>query len=154
MRGEADDSKAGNLHGIPGMYTPEHIRGWKIVTDAVHAKGGFMGCQLWHVRPLFLSLTLHQFQDLDIDIDMGQCGRWAVPIQLGGRQPLSSSATNVGFVNAFTVNGRVKNEVAREMSLMDIKVTIEDHVHAAKCAVEAGFDVVEIVRPLLLSMLF
>ena len=37
------------MHGIPGMYTPEHIRGWKAVTDAVHAKGAYMACQLWHV---------------------------------------------------------------------------------------------------------
>jgi N-ethylmaleimide reductase len=35
--------------------------------------------------------------------------------------------------------------MAKEMSLEDIRITIEDHVHAAKCAVEAGFDVVEIV---------
>lgn len=41
--------KAGNLHGIPGMYTPEHIRAWKVITDAVHAKGAYMACQLWHV---------------------------------------------------------------------------------------------------------
>ncbi|PMD33982.1 FMN-linked oxidoreductase [Hyaloscypha variabilis F] len=111
---------AGNMHGIPGMYTPEHIRGWKVVTDTVHAKGAYMACQLWH------------------------CGRFAVSVQLGGRQPLSSSATNIGVVNAFTVKGRVPTETAKEMSGDDIKVTIEDHVHAAKCAVEAGFDVVEI----------
>ncbi|KAE9366722.1 FMN-linked oxidoreductase [Stipitochalara longipes BDJ] len=110
----------GNMHGIPGMYTPEHIRGWKVVTNAVHAKGAYMACQLWH------------------------CGRFAVSIQLGGRQPLSSSATNIGAVNAFTVKGHVPTDTAREMSVEDIRVTIEDHVHAAKCAVEAGFDAVEI----------
>ena len=37
-------------------------------------------------------------------------------------------------------------ETAKEMSGEDIRVTIEDHVHAAKCAIEAGFDAVEIVR--------
>lgn len=58
---------------------------------------------------------------------------------------MSSSATNVGFANAFTPKGRVPTEMAKEMNLEDIRVTIEDHVHAAKCAVEAGFDVVEIV---------
>ncbi len=46
-----DGLKAGNMHGIPGIYTPEHIRAWKVVTDAVHAKGAYMACQLWHVRP-------------------------------------------------------------------------------------------------------
>jgi N-ethylmaleimide reductase len=39
----------------------------------------------------------------------------------------------------------VPTETAKEMSVEDIKVTIEDHVHAAKCAVKAGFDAVEIV---------
>jgi 2,4-dienoyl-CoA reductase-like NADH-dependent reductase (Old Yellow Enzyme family) len=31
------------------MYSPEHIREWKKVTDAVHAKGGFIYAQIWHV---------------------------------------------------------------------------------------------------------
>ena len=48
-------------------------------------------------------------------------------------------------MNAFTPQGRVPTETAKEMSLEDIRVTIEDHVHAAKCAIEAGFDAVEIV---------
>jgi N-ethylmaleimide reductase len=58
---------------------------------------------------------------------------------------LSSSATNVGATNYFTPKGRVPTETAKEMSFEDIRVTIEDHVHAAKCGIEAGFDVVEIV---------
>jgi len=49
-------------------------------------------------------------------------------------------------MNAFTPQGRVPTETAKGMSLEDIRVTIEDHVHAAKCAIEAGFDAVEIVR--------
>ena len=76
----------------------------------------------------------------------GQAGRWAPSIQLGGRPPLSSSATNAGAGNMFTVKGKVPSDTAQEMTLEDIKVTIEDHVHAAKCAIEAGFDCVEIVR--------
>jgi N-ethylmaleimide reductase len=61
---------------------------------------------------------------------------------------LSSSATNIGASNVFTVKGRVPTETAKEMTIEEIKVTIEDHVHAAKCAIEAGFDAVEIVpRP-------
>jgi 2,4-dienoyl-CoA reductase-like NADH-dependent reductase (Old Yellow Enzyme family) len=50
------------------------------------------------------------------------------------------------FHECFQPKGRVPTETAREMSLEDIRVTIEDHVHAAKCAIEAGFDAVEIVR--------
>jgi N-ethylmaleimide reductase len=40
---------AGNLLNVPGIFTPEQIRAWKVVTQAVHAKGGFIACQLWHV---------------------------------------------------------------------------------------------------------
>ena len=40
-------------------------------------------------------------------------------------------------------------ETAKEMTLEDIKETIDDHVHAAKCAIEAGFDAVEIVSSVL-----
>lgn len=66
-------------------------------------------------------------------------------MQLGGRQPLSSSATNAGVANRFTAKGRVPNEMSKEMTIEDIQNTIEDYAHAAKCAIEAGFDAVEIV---------
>ncbi|KAH7085207.1 NADH-flavin oxidoreductase/NADH oxidase [Paraphoma chrysanthemicola] len=112
---------AGGFYGVPGMFAPEHVRAWKKVTDAVHAKGAFMACQLWHV------------------------GRYAVSVSLGGRQPLSSSATNIGYVNRNTPGGiKVPHETAKPMTLQDIKDTIDDFVHAAKCAIEAGFDCVEI----------
>jgi 2,4-dienoyl-CoA reductase-like NADH-dependent reductase (Old Yellow Enzyme family) len=57
-------------------------------------------------------------------------------------------------MNAFTPQGRVPTETAKEMSLEDIRVTVEDHVHAAKCAIEAGFDAVEIVRLYSLVLFF
>lgn len=41
--------QGGNFLNVPNMYAPEHVRAWKVVTDAVHAKGGYMACQLWHV---------------------------------------------------------------------------------------------------------
>jgi N-ethylmaleimide reductase len=59
---------------------------------------------------------------------------------------LSSSATNINLKNRFTSKGYVPTETTKEMTLEDIAVTIEDHAHAAKCAIEAGFDAVEIVR--------
>ncbi|KUJ23809.1 NADH-flavin oxidoreductase/NADH oxidase [Mollisia scopiformis] len=110
----------GNLHNIPSMYSPEHIRSWRVVTDAVHARGGYMVCQLWHI------------------------GRFGTSHTLGGRQPLSASATNSNLVNRLTPKGQVPTETAKEMTLEDIRDTIEDHVHAAKCAIAAGFDGVEI----------
>ena len=40
--------QACGYRGVPGIFTPSQIQGWKKVTDAVHAKGGFIYCQLWH----------------------------------------------------------------------------------------------------------
>jgi 2,4-dienoyl-CoA reductase-like NADH-dependent reductase (Old Yellow Enzyme family) len=56
--------KGGSFHGIPSIYAPEHIRAWKVVTDAVHAKGAYIACQLWHVSPRLPNM-------LDVDIDGG-----------------------------------------------------------------------------------
>lgn len=58
---------------------------------------------------------------------------------------MSASATNANLSNRFTVIGRVPTETAKEMTVAEIKDTIKDHVHAAKCAIDAGFDCVEIV---------
>lgn len=67
-------------------------------------------------------------------------------MQMNGLPPLSASATRLDSTNYFTSIGRVPNETAVEMTFEDIEITIKDYVHAAKCAMEAGFDGVEIVN--------
>lgn len=65
MGGKAEEmltksEQGGNFVNVPSMYSPEHVRAWKVVTDAVHVKGGYMACQLWHVglpSPLLYSVT-------------------------------------------------------------------------------------------------
>jgi N-ethylmaleimide reductase len=44
--------QGGNFLNVPGIFTQEHVQAWRLVTDAVHAKGGFIVCQLWHVSYL------------------------------------------------------------------------------------------------------
>ncbi|KAM0205124.1 hypothetical protein ACHAQI_009487 [Fusarium lateritium] len=39
--------EAGGMSRVPGIYSPEQIAAWKVITDAVHAKGGYIFCQLW-----------------------------------------------------------------------------------------------------------
>lgn len=39
--------EAGGMSRVPGIYSPEQIASWKAITDAVHAKGGYIFCQLW-----------------------------------------------------------------------------------------------------------
>ncbi|PWW79506.1 FMN-linked oxidoreductase [Tuber magnatum] len=112
---------AGNYHDVPGIFTPEQIRAWKKVTDAVHSKGGLIYCQLWHV------------------------GRTTHPINLGGRTPLGPSATRLeGSKVTFTREGPKDTVTPKEMTIRDIQDTISDYVHASKCAIAAGFDGVEI----------
>lgn len=107
----------------PGIYTPEHIDGWKKVTRAVHDAGSKIFIQLWHV------------------------GRRSHST-ISGQQPLSTSAIKDpdqvfgplpegGF-------GMVETEMPKAMSVTDIQQTIADYVQAARNAMEAGFDGVEI----------
>lgn len=75
-----------------------------------------------------------------------QVGRTTHPSLLGGRQPLSSSATLLeGGTVFFTADRKGQPTVVpKEMTKQDIEDTIQDYVHAAKTAIEAGFDGVEI----------
>lgn len=92
------------------------------MTDAVHSKGGFIYCQLWHV------------------------GRTTHPVNLGGRSPLGPSATKLEDSKVFFTREGPKDTVTpKEMTVEEIQDTISDYVHAAKCAIAAGFDGVEIV---------
>jgi len=105
---------------VPGIYTPEQIRAWKKVTDAVHKKGGYIFCQLWHV------------------------GRTTHPSNLQGLQPVAPSDIKFTGKVAFTPQGPLDSVNPRPMTIEDIKNTVDDYAHAAKSAIAAGFDGVEI----------
>jgi N-ethylmaleimide reductase len=104
----------------PGIYTDEQVAGWRIVTDAVHAKGGLIVCQLWHV------------------------GRISHPsLQPGGGLPVSASAV-LPKGQAFTETGFQPLVTPRALETSEIPGLIADYRHAAECAKRAGFDGVEI----------
>lgn len=103
--------------GIPGLYTPEQIEAWKKVTNAVHQAGGTIVAQLWHVG----RLTHHELT--------------------GGYPPQAPSRIKAaGLVHRL----RKPYEMPEEMSLADIKEVIKQHAQAARNAIVAGFDGVEI----------
>ncbi len=104
---------------VPGLFTAEQVASWRPVTDAVHARGGRIFTQLWHV------------------------GRISHPDLLDGALPLAPSAINPHF-ESYTKNGRVETVTPREMSLDDIRRTIGDFAAAARNAIEAGFDGIEL----------
>ena len=105
----------------PGIYSKEQIAGWKVVTDAVHAAGGRMFAQLWHV------------------------GRISHPsLQPDGALPVAPSAIKPEGAKTFNETGFVDIETPRTLELGELPGIIADYVHAAKSAIEAGFDGVEI----------
>ena len=102
----------------PGLWNEEQVEGWKLVTDAVHRAGGRIVAQLWHM------------------------GRLVHP-DLGGRQPVSSSATTAPDF-AHTYEGKKPYATARAATFADIRRIIGDYALAARNAVAAGFDGVQI----------
>ncbi|MGL4205164.1 MAG: alkene reductase [Aeromonadaceae bacterium] len=109
----------------PGIYTAEQIAGWRLVTEAVHAKGGLIFAQLWHV------------------------GRITHPANTGGQQPVSSSAIAAKGVNVFIDDGQgtpgfVEAAMPRALRKEEIHAVVEEFRQAAKNAIAAGFDGIEL----------
>ena len=110
----------------PGIYTPAQIEGWRQVTDAVHAEGGVIFAQLWHVGRV-------SHHDLQPD----------------GAAPVAPSAIQPQQVKAFieTAPGAgelVQPPVPRALSTQEVKDLVGLYAQAARNAIAAGFDGVEI----------
>ena len=102
----------------PGLWNEEQVRGWTQVTHAVHHAGGKIVAQLWHM------------------------GRLVHP-DLGGDQPVSSSPTTAQDF-AYTYEGKKPYVEARELTREDIKRIVADYSAAARNAIAAGFDGVQV----------
>lgn len=103
----------------PGIHTAAQIRAWKKVTDAVHAEGGHIFSQLWHVG----YVSHPDFHD------------GALPVAPSAINPRSKSFTPQGLKDMVT---------PRPLETDEVKAVVRDYVRAARNAVEAGFDGVEI----------
>ena len=104
---------------VPGLFSPEQVKGWRAVTEAVHADGGVIFSQLAH------------------------SGSISHPDFFGGLPPLAPSAVNPGL-RAFTTEGFKETVTPRAMTIEDIKATVRDYAAAAKNARLAGFDGIEV----------
>ena len=104
----------------PGIYSPAQIDGWRAVTDAVHAKGGRIFAQLWHVG---------RISHVDLQPDGG------APVA-----PSALRAESKTFVN----NSFVDVSEPRALELEELPGIINDFRQAAANAIAAGFDGVEI----------
>lgn len=104
--------------GAPGLWNEAQVDGWKSVTEAVHSAGGRIVAQLWHM------------------------GRVVHP-DLGGGQPVSSSATTAPDF-AHTYEGKKPYVEARALAPAEIGRILDDYARAARNAVRAGFDGVQV----------
>jgi len=104
----------------PGIYTDAHVKGWKKVTDAVHKAGGHLYMQIMHAgRISHPDNTPHHRQPV-------------APSAVSAEQPM------------FTPTGMQNTPVPRALTTDEVKQTVKDFAFAAKRAVEAGADGVEI----------
>lgn len=104
----------------PGIYSPEQVAAWRPVTDAVHAAGGRIVIQLWHVGRISHSSLLPE-----------------------GAAPVSST-NQVANTQTYTRDGFVPVSAPRALRDDELPGLVADYRHAARCAIEAGFDGVEV----------
>ena len=103
----------------PGIWSDEQTEAWKPIVEGVHAEGGMIVMQLWHM------------------------GRIVHPVFLDGQPPFSASATTAPG-EAHTPTGKQPYAEARAMSQEDIQRTVGDYARAAENAKKAGFDGVQL----------
>ena len=109
----------------PGIHSDEQVAGWRLVTDAVHAAGGRIVLQLWHVG----RMSHPEFHGGDLPV-----GPSAIPFE--GKIWKFNQATGLGEM--------VDCPTPRELSRAEIKDIVQDFARAARRAMDAGFDGVEI----------
>ncbi len=106
---------------IPGIFSAEQVAGWKRITDAVHAKGAKMFMQFMH------------------------CGRVAHPLNLPADAKVLAPSVIAAAGDMYTdAEGMKQNALPQAMTEADIKTAIEEYAQAARNAISAGFDGVEL----------
>jgi len=104
----------------PGIYNAAQVEGWRLTTDAVHRAGGRIVLQLWHG------------------------GRACHPLLNGGRQPVAPSPLAITGDEVHTPEGKQPYVVPRELADDELPAIVEGFALAARNAMAAGFDGVEV----------
>ncbi|UEM05387.1 alkene reductase [Skermanella rosea] len=120
---EATDvsEQARGYPGAPGIYSAEQVQGWRLVTDAVHAKGGVIFLQVWHTGRISHS-----------------------SMQPGGALPVAPSAVAAAGTHMTRTFEPVAFETPRALREDELPGIVDDFRRAAVNAREAGFDGIEI----------
>jgi N-ethylmaleimide reductase len=117
----AVDPQGKPFPGVPGIYSQGQIAGWRGVTDAIHARGGIVFLQLWHG---------------------GRVGHSS--LMPGGALPVAPSAVAPSGETWDASGKRVPFETPRALETGEIPGIVESYRRAARNALEAGFDGVEV----------
>jgi 2,4-dienoyl-CoA reductase-like NADH-dependent reductase (Old Yellow Enzyme family) len=112
--------EANGWNESPGIYTDEMTEGWKLITNAVHDRGGVIFLQLWHT------------------------GRASHSSFHGGNPAVAPSSIKIGDGEIHTPIGKQPHQVPRALETTEIPRVVEDYRRAAERAQQAGFDGVEI----------
>ena len=112
--------RASGYENVPGIWNEEQITAWKTIADAVHAKGSFIYLQLWA---------------------LGRAADPKVLAKEGDYKVKSSSA--IGIASGQSA-ARVQAVEPSALTELEIQEYVKDYAHAARNAMEAGFDGVEI----------
>ena len=104
----------------PGIYSPAQVAGWKLVTDAVHRKGGKIVAQIWHVGRISHTSLLP-----------------------AGEQPVSSTARPAN-TKTFTPAGFETVSAPRALATDEVAGVVAEFRRAARNAIDAGFDGIEV----------
>lgn len=109
----------------PGIFSPEQVDGWRLITEAVHAAGGRMFLQLWH------------------------CGRMSHESLHPGQPPVAPSAVHCEDCKVFNLDDEGNGVLMpvsppKALTLEEIRATVDDYAGAARNAMAAGFDGVEV----------
>lgn len=114
-------AQAQGYYATPGVHSPEQIAAWKKVTDAVHAKGGKIFLQMWHT---------------------GRMSHTA--FQPGEKAPVAPSAIRADAKTFIPGEGYVDTSTPRALETAEIAGIVQDFRTAARNAIEAGFDGIEV----------
>ncbi|QJW91139.1 alkene reductase [Spirosoma taeanense] len=119
--GIAPSANGNGYARVPGLYTAAQIAGWKNVTDAVHANGGRIFAQLMHTGRISHPVNMHE-----------------------GAEVIAPSAIAAAGQVYTDTHGMQDHPTPRALTTEEVKQTIQEFVQAAKNAIEAGFDGVEL----------
>ena len=114
-------AQAQGYYATPGLHTSEQVAAWKIVTDAVHARGGKIVVQLWHTGRMSHSA-----------------------FQPEGAAPVAPSAIRAKAKTYIPGQGYVDTSEPRALTVAEIAAIVDDFRQTARRAIDAGFDGIEV----------